>query len=198
MIEVENEGKQSRAVRELVDLHLDGKVDVALLAASASENDSSRRFPGNAGIFDERVAALGWDHLPIVLMPAVIGLCYFDFCFLTDDSEKFEADVNALWEAIAPNVPSNPLDHTHQSEELTDELIQSSQLSKWRNTWCDVISAYSHIHARRDVFVTLNTKDFQRNHLRLAELGMRCVATPEHAVRLAKADGSSWAGELEH
>jgi hypothetical protein len=73
---------------------------------------------------------------------------------------------------------------------LDDNAIQSEELSKWRNTWCDVISAYSHIHDGRDVFVTNNTRDFQKNSAALSRLGMTQIYTPaETLAGLAKLPG---------
>ena len=58
--------------------------------------------------------------------------------------------------------------------------IKSSQkeaLSKWRNVWCDVISAYSHIHDSRDIFVTNNTKDFEERNRILQSRNEACLYT---------------------
>lgn len=178
IIEVEKDGPQAAYVRDLVDRHRRGQFEVALLAASASENSRSKRFPGNATIFVERVSALGWQDLPLVPMPGVWGLSYWDFCYYVEDNDKFMRDMDSLWQAIAPNIPKEPEDHLPTGVVLSEEVYQSSYLSKWRNTWCDVISAYSHIHERRDIFVTSNTRDFQKNTEKLSALGMRYISKP--------------------
>jgi hypothetical protein len=184
IIEVEECRPQKSSVEQLVEYHRAGRLEVGLLAASASENTKSKRFPGNAELFKGRVSALGWNELPIVLMPAVYGLSYWNFCFWVGNAENFERDIDELWQVIAPKVARNAKDHLGPTQKLTDDLIQSQQLSKWRNTWCDVISAYSHIHSKRDVFVTLNTKDFQKHSAKLSELGMTKIATPEDCLEL--------------
>lgn len=182
VIEVEENGPQADYVTDLISSHREGHFEVALLAASASENSKSKRFPGTADIFLERVSALKWQDLPLVRMPGVFGLSYWDFCYYVEDGEKFERDRDALWHVIAPRVPRNPLEHLPPGTEMTDDAIQSEALSKWRNTWCDVISAYSHIHERRDIFVTNNTRDFQRNSKKLSELGMKHIFTPAETL----------------
>ena len=178
VIEVEEGREQSSDVSSLISAHRSGQLEVAILATSASENTKSKLFPGNARFFKERVAQLGWEDLPIVPMPGVLGLSYIGYCYWVGDREKFTRDFEALWQVIAPNVASRPNDHIGSETELTDELIQSSSLSRWRNTWCDVMSAYTHIAEERDVFVTLNTKDFQKNATGLARLGMKCISDP--------------------
>jgi hypothetical protein len=120
-------------------------------------------------------------------MPAIFGLSYWDFSYFVEDTENFEHDMDALWRAIAPTVPRNPSAHLPSGMRMSDEAIQSEPLSKWRNTWCDVISAYSHIHENRDIFVTNNTRDFQRNSEALSHLGMKHIYTPaETLMSLAK------------
>lgn len=182
VIEVEENRPQAAFVRDLIRRHRKGQFEVALLAASASENSKSKRFPGNATLFVERVSALGWRDLPLVPMPAIIGLCYFDFCYFVEDEKKFQRDMDALWQAIAPNVPTRPADHLPKGIALSDDAIQSEHLWKWRNTWCDVVSAYSHIHDGRDIFVTNNTRDFQNNAHKLLALGMRRITSPMEAL----------------
>lgn len=182
IIEVEENRSQAAAVRDLISLHRNGQLEVALLAASASENSKSKRFPGSAALFVERVSALGWSDLPLVLMPGVYGLSYFDFCFYVEDDEKFQNDMGALWKVIAPKIPRRIVDNFPEGIILSDDGIQSEYLWKWRNAWCDVVSAYSHIYFGRDVFVTNNIKDFQNNAEELSVLGMRCIASPIKAI----------------
>lgn len=191
VIAVEEKHPQATCVLELVDWHRKGEFEVALLAASASENNRSKRFPGSAKSFTERVERLGWRELPLVPMPAVTSLTYIDYSYQVADGEKFKNDLQALWEVIAPRINQRPKDHLPTGTKLTDDAIQSDQLSKWRNAWCDVISAYSHIHEGRDIFVTNNIKDFQHNAKRLLQLGMRCIATPKGALAAARKLGSS-------
>lgn len=183
VIELEEQRPQAASVQSLVDAHRRQEIEVALLAASASENTKSKLFPGNAKLFFERVKALGLDDLPLVPMPAIVGLSYFDNAFWVSDAEEFERLKSALWAVMAPNVAIKPIDHLPEGQKLTDDAIQSEALSKWRNVWCDVISAYSHIHAKRDVFVTSNTKDFQKHREQLSKLGMAVILTPSEAVK---------------
>lgn len=183
VIEVEEGRPQAAFVDDLIHRHRQGELEVALLAASASENTKSKRFPGNAGLFQKRVSDLGWQDLPLVPMPGVWDLCYYDFSYYVDDGDQFERDMDALWSAIAPKVPREPSDHLPDGVSRGDpDVFQSEVLSKWRNTWCDVVSAYSHIKAGRDIFVTNNTRDFQNNSVKLFELGMQNIAAPQEAM----------------
>ena len=115
-------------------------------------------------------------------MVKVWGLSYWGFSSYPADSEAFKRDFDAIWHAIAPNCERNWKSYLTDKQAAIDNAIQSKPLAKWRNTWCDVMSAYSHINAKRDVFVTLNTRDFQRNSERLAELGMGKIRDPRTLV----------------
>lgn len=182
VIEVEEDRPQAAHVTDLVARHRQGQFEVALLAASASENSKSKQFPGNASLFKDRVSALGWDDLPIVPMPGIFGLSYWDFCYYVSDRDKFHREMDALWNVIAPKVPKSPSEHLPTETAWTDQALQSEGLAKWRNTWCDVISAYSHIYEGRNVFVTNNTRDFQDNSEALSRLGMKHIFTPSETL----------------
>jgi len=183
---VEENRPQAACVVDLVDRHRRGELEVGLLAASASENNRSRRFPGSAKLFKLRVENLGWDDLPIVPMPAIFGLSYFDFSFFVGDADEFEKSILALWTAMFPKISRDPAMHLKNGQILIDESIQSVELYKWRNAWCDVMSAYSHIHAKRDVFVTANTRDFQSKRDLLNQLGMKHICSPDLARQLVE------------
>ena len=182
VIEIEENRPQADYVWDLINRHRKNEFEVALLAASASENSKSKRFPGNATTFVQRISMLGLQDLPLVPMPGVWGLSYLDFCYFVEDTDKFQKDMDALWQAIAPKVPRDPSAHVSNGTNLDDDLVASEHLSKWRNTWCDVVSAYSHIHERRDIFVTNNTRDFQNNSEKLSALGMHHIASPIKAL----------------
>lgn len=178
----EERPKHAECVRQLIRLHRSGEIEVALLAASASENTKDKVLAPSSGIFGDRINALGWNDLPLVKVPMVIGLTYIG-AHLIADANAFKRDTDAIWSALFPSVPSDPRLHLAEGEPLTDATIQGVGMWKWRNKWCDVISAYSHIYARRDMFVTTNTADFQKHARQLAELGMTAIATPEEALQ---------------
>lgn len=75
VIEVEEGQPQADAVNTLIAAHRKGQIEVALLAASASENTKSKVFPGNAELFLKRVAHLGWQDLPLVQMAQHMVRC---------------------------------------------------------------------------------------------------------------------------
>ncbi|WP_286909141.1 hypothetical protein [Roseovarius sp.] len=183
IVELEQKQAQAPFILQLVEAHRSKQIEVALLAASASENARSKLFPGNAEVFKQKIAHVGLADLPLVPMPAIAGLSYWDFAYYVGDEENYEEQFGKLWEIIAPKVGREIADHLPEGHPIDDEAIQSERLAKWRNAWCDVMSAYCHIRYKRDCFVTNNTKDFQRNEPQLLRLGMQRILNPKEACR---------------
>ncbi len=170
VIAVENNEPSAKAIRKLIGLHRENAIEVALLATSASENLSKMAgFPATYSKFSARIDEIGWADLPVLLTPGVIGLTFIGRCFIVD-SNRYNKLSNDLWETIFQNFPRNPKDYSEDSSERDQR--------RWRNAWCDVHSLYTHVHFKRDCFVTLNTNDFQNKEGHLKELGSGEILTP--------------------
>ncbi len=71
---------------------------------------------------------------------------------------------------------------------MQDNIIEMNEIraageAKWRNIWCDVHTLFVHIDNERDIFVTLNTKDFQRNHDKFARIAEFRAMTPDECLQ---------------
>lgn len=185
MIAVEEGENHASAVVGLVKAHRDGLIRVGLTTVSASETlaDGTKRFPASAKQFRSRVSALGWDDLDLLLGPAVIGLTYLDLCKWVDD--EFESQRDQIWAILFPTL------ERELRSEVTEKELHSSCFKKWRNAWCDVHTLWTHLDAERDVFVTTNTRDFQRHATELARIGLKAVLTPEEAEALLPKGGGN-------
>lgn len=176
VIAVEEDQPQAPFVRELVELHRAKRINVGITTVSASETlRGSKSLPASGALFHARLHALGWGDLDQILGPAVPGLAYIGLCHIVNDS--FEAEVSSIWNVVGGNVSET------LPEQLSEAELQGPAYKKWRNVWCDVHTLWTHIDADRDVFVTSNTKDFQKNEAALRKLGLRAVMTPEEAVK---------------
>ena len=185
VIEAEEDCEHACHGRRLVELHRSGACEVSVLATSASENlRGSRTLPGSYDLFRKRLEALGWSDLSAEPTLFAVGLTSIGSSKIAGDYEHTLID--ALWRIIAPNVERDPRRHCPPLLVSDEDWIASKDLAKWRNTWCDVHSVHSHISAGRDVFVTTNTTDFQRNADSLALLGLRRIALPKEAVALVE------------
>jgi hypothetical protein len=162
-------------VNSLVALHRREEIEVAITTVSASETlKGSKEFPSSAASFTNRLAELGWNDLPLIRGPSVIGLTYIDMCTIV--GLDFESETDAIWNVIGGDMPRE------LPTPLSDEELWSPTYKNWRNVWCDVHTLWTHIVSGRDVFITTNTKDFQRKAKMLSELGLREVKTPEEMI----------------
>jgi hypothetical protein len=182
-IAVEKAEESAKWVNELIDAHFSGWSDVAVLQTSASENlPKSREFPGSYAAFENRLKNLGWDKLHRVSTPAVWGLTFWNRCYWID-KEDYRALVVGLWPLIGGGVPEKFADFLEDQGLPAATEIQSPEAARWRNIWCDVHSAVAHLNARRDFFVTLNSRDFQKRETEFHAVGLRAVS-PQTAVEI--------------
>ena len=181
-IAVENSEPEKEQIERLVELHDRGQADVGVLQTSASENmTGSRAFPGSYSSFEARLTALGWAHLPRVPTPGVWGLSFWGH-FKWVDENRYAALRDDLWKEMFPGISISHEDFASGKGLSRDTEICSPDLSNWRNAWCDVHSAYSHIEEQRDLFVTSNTKHFRR----ISGHGFRAVTPMEAVEELAR------------
>ncbi len=180
VIALENVEPQGESVSLLVDAHRARRADVALLATSASESLRNKTFPGSYKDFEERVQRAGLSDLPVLLTPAVVSLTFIERSYIVDQSD-YSGLRDRIWSLLFPTISQEaPLTWEHDPE----EELYSSSLSRWRNAWCDVHSLITHMDHGRDVFVTSNTKHFQKHQEQLRNLGVDRIATPRESLDL--------------
>lgn len=147
-----DEGRSAAAdVRALTSAHMEGAIEVALTAVSASERQRGDRYISNFTEFSERVAKLGLGRLPVVQ-----GMAYFDISFF--EHAVWSGDEMVLRERQIHGVlfPTIPFSWPNYAERagLSVEQIGSATGKKWRNAFCDRQMYWAHDHADRDIFVT--------------------------------------------
>lgn len=154
IVAIEEDRPAATAIRQLVDAHVQGQVDVALVAISASERQRVGEVQ-NFDTFRERLARLKLDRLSLLKPIAYFDLTFWDWCLLSDEEMvRLEAKIHNV---LFPQRPSLPPDGTPQlpHDQRPDDYW------KWRNRKCDVLALWSHIYAGRDVFLT-NDANFRK------------------------------------
>jgi hypothetical protein len=107
-------------------------------------------------------------------------ISFWDHCLWSDDLMiTLERQIHAI---LFPNVEFSWQDYCRTND---IDPIPNSPSGKWRNCKCDVQAMWSHIHAKRDVFVT-SDKNFHRPEKKAAliALGAKRIEYPDEAVRL--------------
>jgi hypothetical protein len=181
VIAVEKDEPFGSAVLALSRGHREGVAHAALLATSASENLKGGSFPDSFVQFERRLESADLAHLPVLNTPAVWGLTFWGRSYHVDP-ERYLYLRYGFWSILFPNLENN-IGHAPDPE-AAEDVPRSSELKKWRNAWCDVHNLITHVDHHRDVFVTANTKDFQRHADALREMGVPAIMTPGEAAQL--------------
>jgi hypothetical protein len=180
VIAVEECREEASAIRRLSDAHAAGNADVAVIAMSASENQKPGHTVKNFSEFKERLTALGLDHLNIVLPMGYWGISFWDYALWTDEAMvNLEREIHSI---LCPTVQFFWADYCRDHNIIPPP---ESSFGKWRNWKCDVQAMWSHIHHKRDVFVTSDS-NFHKNTVRagLVALGANAIEYPKGAAAL--------------
>ena len=182
LIDVEENRPAAAAIRALATAHAGGAADVAVIAMSASENPKPGQRIHNFSEFQDRLAILGLAHLSIVLPMMYFDISFWDRCLWTDEvMADLERQIHAI---LFPNVQFLWQDYCRDNG---IDPPPNSSVGKWRNCKCDVQAIWSHIHGRRDVFVT-SDRNFHNKRPALVALGAGQIECPGDAVKLIGGD----------
>jgi hypothetical protein len=176
LIAIDEGRPEAGAIRTLAHAHSLGKADVA--AISASEKQKSGHYIKNFTEFRDRLASLGPNHLRIIRPMAYFDISFWDYCLLSDDLMiALERQIHV---SLFPNVEFSWQDYCRTNG---IDPIPMSPNGKWRNCKCDVQAVWSHIQARRDVFV-MNDGNLHSagKKAALITLGAKQIEYPEQAV----------------
>lgn len=180
IISIDEGGQDAAFVRRLIDAHTAGKAQVAVVAISAAEKQRTGSYLDNFDAFRDRLAALGLAHLEILKPMACFDISFPGWCIEADEGmaalEKQVHDIlfpqsQFTWEDFAD---ANSLD--------PDSL---SPHGDWRSRKCAVQEMWTHIHSKRDVFVTADD-EFHKpaKKAALAALGAAQIERPAQAAAL--------------
>ena len=177
IIDVEDNRACAPYVRTLVDLHRAGQIIVAVSAIGASESLRSGGYAATFSEFQSKLSGINFDSLELLPPRACLGLAYFDYYVLADDSDTLEQDIHTvlfptiefLWEDFA-SARGLPIDGSDK---------------QWRNAKCDVLTLCCYIQHDGDVFVTSDS-NFHKKSSVLSALGAKVIASPQEAVIIAQ------------
>src|SRR5262245_15339769 len=148
---IDEGGQDASLVRRLADAHAAGKAQVAVVALSAADRHHVGSYLDNLEAFRDRLAALDLAHLEI-LKP----MAYFDISFLGWCGEADGATaplVQQIYDLLLQQSEFSWQDFADTNALDPDSL---SPYGDWRSRKCAVQEIWTHIHNKRDVFVTAN------------------------------------------
>lgn len=177
MIDLEESRSHSEAAGELVEAHVQGLIEVAFVAVSASERQPGDHYLETFEVFENRLAKLGLSHLPLIYGLAYFDLCYFDRALYA--GEKCLQLERKIHERLFPRVSYKWADYAGEMQIESDER-DSKYYKKWRNAWCDRQMIWAHLNAKRSIFIS---SDANFKSLSAAEPAIATsVKTPSEAV----------------
>jgi hypothetical protein len=179
IIDVEENRPSAQYVIDLVNLHGQNGITVAVSAIGASERQRVGGYSQSFSDFQTKLNTVGLGNLELLPPIGYFGITFFNYCVYGGGNETLENDIhNALFPSIEFNVaeyainrglPANTSDH------------------KWRNAKCDVLALWCHVKNQGDVFVTSDDNfHASTKQAKLISLGVGQIALPEDAIKLAK------------
>ena len=162
LIDLEEETGQAAAIRQLIELHRAGKIQVHVGAVSVSQSVRGTIAPETFSQFDARLKKLGIDDLPSVLP--------------TGRNEM------SFWGAAVYGAEKDDLDENVKS--VVYSTVDTLTLKPGsRIVLCDVDSLTAHIRSGHDIFVT-SDQHFRKDSRRqpLLALGAKEILTPQEAL----------------
>ncbi len=180
VIAVAEQRPEAPAILSLAKAHENGAASVALVAISASERQQDGKTLSSFTLFKERLSALGLGHLELIKPLAYLGIGYFDWCLLS--GKESIALEQRIHEVLFPAIPFRWPDYCT----MMGIAPESSAVgTSWRNAKCDVQAYWSHIHHKREVFVTTDG-NFHKATKKASLLSMfgGQISTPSEAAQL--------------
>jgi len=176
IIDIDENRPAARYVRALADAHVAGRSSVAVGAISASEKQKDGRLIENFEEFKQRLVDLRLDHLEVMAPMLYVDVSFWDWALWP--SPEMEAIEIRIHDVLFPTVEFHWKDYA-QAHGL--DVNATPAAWRWRNAKCDVQAIWTHVHYRRDMFVT-SDDNYHRRSDALVALGARSIVTPEEAV----------------
>ena len=171
IIDLEEQRTDSRYLVEIIDAWRNKKVELAVVAVSASENQSNGGVNETFQHFQQKIAAVGLAEATELLPLAYFDVFYWGHAILA--SEEMGELEDKIRRVLFPSI---------QLEEPKTE--RDARI--WRNKLCDVLIAWSHVYHQWDVLVTRD-KNFHKKKVELTQLGVKAIMYPKEAAELCRA-----------
>jgi hypothetical protein len=168
IIDLEENRPNAQHVRSLISAWKNGRVELAVVAVSASENQKGGAASRDFTVFETKLGNVGLGGVHHLLPLAIWDVFYWDHALWScDEMEKLASEIRGI---LFPHIKATPPANIDEN-------------SPWRNQLCDVLVAWSCIYHKWDCLVT-SDKNFHDHKDELKKLGLREVLYPEDAARL--------------
>ncbi len=175
LISLDNNDKDSPAIRQIIGLHKNGTAQVFIPAIAASENQQGGKLHATFQEFEQFLKKIGCYDCYLLNPLLYLDMAYWDHAVF--GPSELEEPIHKI---LFPKIPFKYAEYCR----LCGINPNSGAIDKkWRNVKCDVLAMWCHIHYGNDVFIT-NDSNFHKatKKPRLIALGAKEILKPREAV----------------
>ncbi len=180
IIDLEQNRQATPHLKRLIQMHIDGKINLRVAAISASERKPDDTYISHFDEFKERITAVGLGEVEILATPLYVGLGYVGYSLAGGrELEELERKIQGIL------FPTIEFEYSDFCKKHGLDPDSGKAWRKWVNAKCDVLALWSHIWYDGDIFVT-SDKDFHKETVkpRLIELGAGQILRPDESLEL--------------
>jgi hypothetical protein len=167
IIDLEENRPDALHLKALITAWKNDRVDLAVVAVSASENQPSGIASCDYHVFEAKLNNVGLTGVHQLLPLKIWIVFYWDHALWS--STDMETLASRIREILFPGIATEPPTNIDEN-------------SEWRNHMCDVLVAWSCIHHNWECLVTRD-KNFHDHSFELAGLGLQEILYPADAVQ---------------
>ncbi|MDQ6828134.1 MAG: hypothetical protein M3081_04630 [Gemmatimonadota bacterium] len=180
IIDIEQKSQFAPAIHALIDAFRRGEIDLAVPEVAAAEQQRGGGYLETFPEFEARLSQSGLDGVRLLPVIAYFGVSFFGRGFFGGSDEMITLE-RRIQDVLHPEVEFSLEEYCvrHGGDPSVPPMPD-----KWRNAKCDVQALWSHVHARRDCFVTRDEEFFKGRKARLEALGAGAILRPSEAASL--------------
>ena len=165
-------------IKEIIQMHKDRKINLRVVAISASERKRNGTYAYNFSEFKERIASVGLIDVEILKPIGYWDITFWDYCVWGGDQlTELERKIQ---EILFPKIE---IEYKEFCRKRGLDLNNKRMRRKWRNVKCDVLALWSHVWNGGGIFVTKDSHFHRRTKKpRLIALGAGEILKPQEAV----------------
>jgi len=178
IIDLEQGNARAAHLKRLLKIHNDERINLRVVAISASERKPDGTYLSNISEFRDRIARLGLAEVEILPTICYIGLSFIGHCLIGGGApSKLEREIQSIL------FPTIEREYSSFCEKQGIDRDNPEARQKWRNAKCDVLALWSHIWHNGDIFIT-SDKNFHKKtkKAKLIALGAVRILKPREAV----------------
>ncbi|MDH5794111.1 MAG: hypothetical protein OEZ18_06090 [Candidatus Bathyarchaeota archaeon] len=187
IIDLEQNNAIASHLRKLIQMHCDHKINLRVVAISASERKPDQTYVSHFDEFKERINKIGLGDVKILETIAYVGLSFVGYCLVGGGAlEELESEIQGI---LFPRIE---LCYSDFCKKRNLDPNDEKAWRKWTNIKCDVLALWSHVWYKGDIFVTTD-KHFHKKTVkpRLVKLGAGKILRPDEAVKLLASEEGS-------